>query len=62
MASCIVAVRVKLTPTSAECQAAEIMVGHEKPEMRAALLEKFGELIVKRLAHGDEMHGLRTLN
>ena len=33
------------------------MVGHEKPEMRAALMMKFGEFITTGLA-ADEMHGL----
>ena len=37
--------------------AAEIMVGHEKPEMRAALMMKFGEFIATGLA-ADAMHGL----
>ena len=42
--------------------AAEIMAGHEKPEVRAALMDQFGGWIATRLAHGVEMDGRTTLN
>jgi len=40
--------------------AAEIMAGHEKPEVRAALVMQFGEFIATHLAYDVEMQELRT--